>query len=217
MIGTASLILAGVGALGGAIGGAANRRKARETSSAYYDYATDFADAQAHSTIMDTAGGKALLKLSKQNAADNLEGIENRMAAGGATMENRLAARQANNESLDKVNMNLLQADEKNRRMWEDRKFALAGQEAKDMANSYLQAAQDWQSWGSAMGNAALAFGSTGLLGGASGAAEAASNAMRSGADYANLISGGLAPLTTPNTVRTAPVSGLKMKSSLSR
>ena len=159
-----TLGLAAGGALIGAIGSASNRRRGRDTTNAYYDYAEDFINSQAHSSIFDTAGGRALLKNAKSAYADNLEATYNRAVAGGATQENLLAARQANNELLDKVQMQLLQSDEARRNAWEKESLNAKANRANALASSYYQAAQDWQSWGAQIGNAALAFGSSNLL-----------------------------------------------------
>lgn len=172
ILATASLIAAGVGALGGAIGGAANRARARDAKNGYYDYAEDLLDSQYYRDPLTTVGNRSLIKAAKENHQDNLEAIENRAVAGGATMENQLAARQANNESLDKLYGQLLQGEDARRDNINRQKLGLAGQRANDEANSYLQAAQDWQSWGAAMGNAALSFGSSQLLGGGELSAE---------------------------------------------
>lgn len=162
------------GAAIGAIGSAANRGKLKRTGNAWYDYAQGVANTQANLTSFDTPGGKALLKLQDRQYKDNLESIENRMVAGGATMENALAARQANNESRDKVGLQLLQYDDKNRRAWQEKGLEIAGQRANFNMNNYRQAAEDWNQWGSQMAQAGLSLGSTGLLGGTASAAGAA-------------------------------------------
>ena len=193
---TLALIGAGIaaaGATGGAIGSAANRKKARNEKNAWYDYADSFARSQAQSSIFDTPGGKALLKLTGRDYDDNLDAIQNRAVAGGATMENMLAARQANNENRDKVHMQMLQSDEKRREGWNQQLLNLKGQRANDTANSYMQAAQDWQQWGGQMAQAGMSLMSSGLLGSAggavagSGAADAVQTGAGSGYQYAPL------------------------------
>jgi len=161
-----TLGIAAGGALIGSIGSAYNRRKAREEKNAYYDYANDVLTSMYYRDPLSRAGNKAILKEIKLNYADNLDAIQNRAIAGGATMENQLAARQANNENLDKVQTKLIQNEDERRDRIDQQKLSLKGQQANDTANGYLQAAQDWQSWGSQMANSALSFGSANLLGG---------------------------------------------------
>lgn len=148
----------------GAVGSSVNNARARKTMGKFYDYAEDFTNSQANRSTFDTAGGRALLKTVRQGQRDNLDAINNRAVAGGATMENQLAARQANNESLDRAGMQLVQMDERNRRAWEEKGLAFAGQRAADEANRYYQNAQNWQAWGSAMGNSLMDFGAVQLL-----------------------------------------------------
>ena len=190
---TLALIGAGAAAAGstiGAIGGAANRESARNASNAWYDYAEDFSRSQAASNIFDMPGTKALLKINDKNNADSLDAVSNQMMAGGATMENALAARQSVNERRDKVNMGLIQADQSRREAWNRQLMDIKGQRAKDEANSYLQAAQDWNQWGGQMAQAGMSVLNAGLLGGlGSGAAagEAGAEAAGSGLKFAPL------------------------------
>ena len=166
-------LAAGASAIG-SIGSAVNRKKAKNTMNSWYNYAEDFANTQRNLSTFDTPGGKSLLKIADRNYADNLDAINNRMVAGGATMENALAARQANNENRDKVNMQVLQADQKRRDAWDNQLLNLKGQRAEYTANNYLQAAQDWSQWGGQMASSLMSLGSTGLLGGAGSIADAA-------------------------------------------
>lgn len=169
ILSTAALIGAGLAAATGAAGGAINRKKGRDRQSAYYDYAEDMLRSQYYEDPFSTIGGRSLVKYAKQNAADAQEAIDNRMAAGGATFENALAARQANNENLDKVGIQLLQADETRRRGVQRDMLSLAGQRANAETNSYYQAAQDWNQWGQQTAGAFMSLGATDLLGGMGG------------------------------------------------
>lgn len=167
--GTIALIgagLAAAGATGGAIGSGVNRRNALDTKNAWYDYAEDYYKSQMYTSLYDTPGGKALLKLTDNQREDEIDALNNRIEAGGATMENALAARQALNENRDKMDMQVLQADEQNRRQWQNQLLNLKGQRASDTANSYYQAAQDWNQWGGQMAQAGMSLMNAGLLGG---------------------------------------------------
>lgn len=221
VLSTAALIGAGVAAAAGAAGGAINRKKGRDRQSAYYDYAEDLLNSQYYEDPFSTIGGRALIKGAKQNAADAQDAINNRMVAGGATFENALAARQANNENLDKVGIQLLQADDVRRRGVQRDMLSLAGQRANAESSAYYQAAQDWNQWGSQTANAFMSLGSTGLLGGSGAAGKwgsmadedvlggmgvAAKGLARE--DMMQPIIGGAPSLDTPGV--TVPLGGLR-------
>ena len=115
---------------------------------------------------LSTVGNRSLLKAAQKNYADNLDALNNRAVAGGATFENALAARQANNENLDKVYGQLLQGEDARRDRISAQRMQLDSQHSQAVQNGYLQAAQDWQQWGGQMAQAALAYGSSDLLSG---------------------------------------------------
>ena len=166
MLSTGALIASGLIAAGGAGLSAYKRGQGLDATNSYYDYAEDVARSNMYGSLFNTTGGKALLKLTNKNYKDTQEAINNQMLAGGATVENTLAARQANNENRDKVNMQILQADDQNRRSWEKQLIGLKGQRANAIASAYNQAASDWSQWGAAGAQALLSYGSSGLLGG---------------------------------------------------
>ena len=188
---TAALIGAGLAAAGGAVGGAVNKSKAKKTTNAFYDYAEDFANTQRNLSTFDTLGGKSLLKISDSNKLKEIAALNNRAVAGGATMENQLAARQALNENQDKLHMQMLQQDQRRKDSWDNQLLSLKGQRAEYTANNYLQAAQDWNQWGGQMASSLLSLGSTGLLGGMGGLGAGAASAMAAGVNPADVAGSG--------------------------
>ena len=168
--------LAAGGALGGAIGSGANMRKLKNTGEAYYDYARGVARQEQYNSIFDSAYGKSLLKLQDMRDKKDLDAVQNRAIAGGATVENQLAARQSINENRDRTNMQLIQYDDRNRRAWKEKDLDLAGQQANFRMNNYRQAAQDWNQWGGQMAQAGMSLMSSGLLNGMGGLGGAASS-----------------------------------------
>lgn len=161
-------LAAGASAIGSGVG-AYKRNQGNKAQNAFYDYAQDFANTQRNLSTFDTLGGKSLLKISDSNKLKEIAALNNRAVAGGATMENQLAARQALNESQDKMHMQMLQADQKRKDAWDNQLINLKGQQAQFNANRYYQAAQDWNQWGGQMASSLLSLGSTGLLGGMGG------------------------------------------------
>lgn len=179
--GTIALIGAGIaaaGATGGAIGSSANRKKAREEEQRYYQSAMDYLNSMYYRDPLTTVGNRSLIKQVKKNYEDNLDALQNRAVAGGATMENALAARQANNENLDKVYTTLLQGEDARRDRISAQKMSLEGQHSQNIQNGFYQAAQDWQQWGGQMAQAGMSLMSSGLLGDAGGAAESAGGGL---------------------------------------
>ena len=104
---TALLVAAGVsgglGVIGSGVGaavGASNVKKAREEEAKSYKDAKSFLDSQYYRDPLTSVGNKALLKNMDERMRDQADALENRAAAGGATMENQLAARQMSNRTM---------------------------------------------------------------------------------------------------------------------
>jgi len=159
---------AGLGVLGSTIasaGASANVGKARKEERDSYRRARGFLDSEYYRDPLSTVGNRALLKSLDERVRDNREAVENQIAAGGGTMENRLAAMQAGNNAVGSVYTNLLQSEDARRQNINNQKLQLDMQHSSNIQNSYLQNAQNWQAWGAQMGNAGMQFGSSMLLG----------------------------------------------------
>ena len=205
---TLALIGAGVaaaGATGGAIGSSVNRKKARNEEARNYQNAKSYLNSMYYRDPLSTVGNRSLLKAVKENYADNLDALNNRMIAGGATMENQLAARQANNENLDKVYGQMLQGEDARRDRISGQLLDLENRHSSAVQGSYMQAAQDWQQWGGQMAQAGMSLMSSGLLGGVGGAAGGAA-AEAAGAGVGAEAAGAgyqFAPLAPPQKAQS--------------
>ncbi|MBQ9476023.1 MAG: hypothetical protein IJU69_07255 [Bacteroidales bacterium] len=166
LIGGAAAAIAGSTA--GAIGSAVNNRKAQQERTRIYDKSRSFLDSQYYRDPLSTTGNRALLKSMDQRLRDQNEALENRAVAGGATMENQLAARKANNETMSNVYTNLLMGEDARRDAINQQKLQLDQQYSQGVQESYLQNAQNWQSWGTQMAQAGMNLASAGLLSGGS-------------------------------------------------
>lgn len=165
--GTLALIGLGVAAAGataGAVGSAADNRKAQEERTRMYNQSRDFLTSQYYRDPLSTIGNKTLLKSAKQAYKDNLDAINNRMAAGGATIENQLAARQANNEGMDRLYGQLLRGEDARRDAINQQRLQLDQNYSAGVQQSYIQNAQNWQSWGSQMAQSGMSLATSGLL-----------------------------------------------------
>ena len=160
-----SLGVAGASALGGAIGSAANTAKARREESRMYNEAKGFLNSQYYRDPLSTVGNRSILKRLDERMKDAQDAINNRAVAGGATFENQLAARQSANETMSGVYSNLLQGEDARRDRLNAQRLGLDMQHSANVQNNFMQNAQNWQAWGSAMGGAAMDFGNAALLG----------------------------------------------------
>lgn len=157
------------GATAGAIGSAVKTKNAKDESSRSYKDAKSFLESQYYRDPLSTVGNKSLLKSAKQAYKDNLDAVDNRMVAGGATMENQLAARQATNEGMDRLYGQLLLGEDARRdsiaqqRLQLDQNYSLAKQQ------DYYRSAQNWQAWGSQVYNAGMSVAQSSLLNGYGG------------------------------------------------
>jgi hypothetical protein len=154
-----------LGATGGAIGAASKNRKAREEERNSYNKARNYLDSEYYRSPLTSLGNKAILKTLDERMEDDSDALENRAAAGGATMENRLAARGANNRTMSSVYTQLLQGEDARRQSISNQRLALDQQHSANVQNGYINDARNWQAWGAAMGNAGMQLGSSLLLG----------------------------------------------------
>lgn len=159
-----SLIVSGLIAAGSAGMSAYNRAKADRERQANYENARSYLNSLYYRDPLSTVGNQALLKTVRQNHADEIDAVQNRMAAGGGTMENALAARQASNEGLDKVYNQLLMGEDARRDRIDQQRLALDQQNSAAIQGSYRQAAQDWQAWGAQTAGAVMSYGTANLL-----------------------------------------------------
>lgn len=199
MAATAALIAAGIAAAAataGAVGNAVNREKANAERSRVYKESKNILNSEYYRDPLSSVGNKALLKSLDQRMQDSTKAMENRAVAGGATYENQLAARKANNETMSRVFTNLLQGEDARKAAITQQQLQLDQRYSAGVQASYLQAAQNWQAWGTQMANAALSYGSSSLLGGA-------------GAGFGSGVSSVGSASTMPNNYVTGGGNGL--------
>lgn len=164
---TASLIAAGIAAAAataGAVGSAVNTSNAQKERSRSYKQAKDFLNTEYYRDPLSSVGNRALLKTMDERLKEQNEAMENRAAAGGATMENQLAMKQAGNRAMSNVYTTLLQGEDARRDAIRRQQMQLDQNYSQGVQMDYRQSAQDWQSWGSQMANAAMSYGSADLL-----------------------------------------------------
>lgn len=188
--GTLALIGLGVAAAGataGAIGSSVNNRKAQEERTRIYNQSKNFLSSEYYRDPLSSISNRTLLKTMDQRLRDQNDALQNRAVAGGATMENQLAARKANNEAMSNVYSNLLMGEDARRQAINQQKLQLDQQYSQGTQMSYLQNAQNWQAWGTQMAQAGMSVASSGLLSGAGTAGAAGAAGTAGGARFAPL------------------------------
>lgn len=161
----ASAITSGVGA-GIAAG---KNKKAREEEGRMFNQSMSTLDMMRYQDPLTMAGNKSLLKLRDEQRQDNLDAMQNRAAAGGATYENQLAAMKNENRADSEFTARLLQSEDARRMALDQQKLNLQQQHSQNVQNNYNQDAQNWNNWGAATAGAFADFGSTALYAGMKG------------------------------------------------
>lgn len=109
-----SLILAGIGALTSAIGTgiqAYQNKKADEIAEKNYQQQRGSLLTDMYANPLDSVANKALLSQMDRRLDKQEEAVANQAAAGGATFENTLAAKQASNEAMADVVSGIMQGE----------------------------------------------------------------------------------------------------------
>jgi len=202
---TAALLISAGVAAAGAAGSAYNRNKAKNEELRSYQEARDFLNSQYYRDPLTTVGNRSLLKAASERYDKNLDAINNRMAAGGGTMENALAARQSNNEGMSRLYGQLLQGEDARRDRINAQKLQLDQNHSSALQANYRQAAQDWQQWGAQTSSALMSYGSASLLG--NGAEVAGAGAVADSVPPDGLVEM-YAPIRSPKAISQG-VTGL--------
>lgn len=140
-------------------------KAAREEEQKAYDRTRLALDADRYRSPFDSYANKLLLKSLDQRVRDISDAEDNRALAGGATAENRLAARESMNKLISNTYDNALAGEDARQQAIRNQLLALDNQHSQNIANNYIQDANNWQQWGSNMSNALAQFGISSLIG----------------------------------------------------
>jgi hypothetical protein len=172
---------------------AAKNAKARREEKRNYNEQQGLLAYQQFRSPLDSISNRAIFKTMDERLKENTEAIENQAAAGGATTENVLAAKQKNNQIISNVGTNLLQAEEARQNRIQNQQMALNEQHSNAVQQGYRADAQNWKDWGQSTSQALMSYGMTNYLGGssalASGSASANHVPLQSASDNTNLTS----------------------------
>ena len=118
---------------------------------------------------------KPLLTQMERTLQKNEQKIENQATAGGATVENVLAAKQASNEAMADVYSNVLQADQQRRDAYTQQLLNLDSQRTAQQMAAKQASGQAWANLGTSL------FGGLTTLGG---------SMIESGTSFGQLLKG---------------------------
>lgn len=113
---------------------------------------------------LDNPGSQAYLKKLDQTIKDNTKATENTAAATGATQENVLAAKQANNEVVSDAVGGLIQNEDNRKQQVKQNYFTTKTNLSGQQMNQNSQKAQNWQNIAAGIGQAAGSLASAYLM-----------------------------------------------------
>ena len=163
------LIAAGVAALaagGSAIAGArANRKNARILSEMDRENEATYLQ-EYYRGALDNEGARAYLKRLDEKLEDNNTAIDNQATASGATHENRLAAKQANNEVMSDAIAGLVEKEDNRKLAVQDRYFNTKASLKTGQMSQNAAVANNWANLGAGISSAAGSLAASYLMGG---------------------------------------------------
>lgn len=161
-------ILAGVGAAANAIGAGINayqNSQANKLAEENYKATRQRLLTDMYANPLDSVANKALLSQMDRRLNKREEAIQNQAAAGGATFENTLAAKQASNEAMADVVSGIMQGEQARQDAFREQLLNLDSQRTAQQIAAKQQAGQGWMSLMSGLGGSLTTLGGT-LLGG---------------------------------------------------
>lgn len=142
-----SLILAGAGLVASAIGAGINayqNAKANKLAEEHYDNVRGRLLTDMYANPLESVSNKALLSQMDRRLEKQVEAVENRAAAGGATFENTLAAKQAGNEMMADVVSGIMQGETARRDAIQNQLLNLDSQRTAQQIAAKQQSGQNW-------------------------------------------------------------------------
>lgn len=144
--------------LAGALGQTFSNAKAQKIQQQSYQDSRGRLLTDLYTSPLDSVSNQALLRQMDERIAKNNEAIANRAAAGGATFENTLAAKQAGNEAITNAYSNLLQAEDQRRRGVNNQLLALDTRNAQANIAAAQANGKAWNDWGSTLASGMLDY-----------------------------------------------------------
>lgn len=159
-----SLILAGLGLATSAIGAgiqAAQNAKANKLAEENYNKTRGQLLTDMYANPLDSVANKALLSQMDRRLEKQNEAVENQAAAGGATFENTLAAKQAGNDAMADVVSGMLQGETARRDAYRSQLLNLDSQRTAQQMEAKRQSGAGWASLANNVSGAFTNLGGT--------------------------------------------------------
>ena len=166
-----SLVLTGLGLLASGVGAGINAYKNAQSNKMAETYSNKLRGlilTDKYSSPFDNMTTKGFLSQMDRRLKKNNEAVENRAAAGGATFENVLAAKQAGNETMADAMSGLMQAESARQSALNQQLLSLEQQRSAQKIAANQAAGQMWSSLGnnffdsmSTLGGSMLESGTT--------------------------------------------------------
>lgn len=159
-----SLILAGAGLAASAIGAGINafqNAKANKLAEENYNNVRGRLLTDMYANPLDSVANKALLSQMGRRLDKQEEAVTNRAAAGGATFENTLAAKQAGNEAMADVVSGIMQGETARQDAFKNQLLNLDSQRVAQRMSAMQQAGAGWASLGNNVSGALTTLGGT--------------------------------------------------------
>lgn len=142
-------ILAGIGGAASMIGAGINsfqNAKANQLAEDNYNKQRGQLLTDMYANPLDSVANKALLSQMDRRLNKQEEAIANQAAAGGATFENTLAAKQASNEAMADVVSGIMQGEQARRDTFRQQLLNLDSQRTAQQIAAKQQAGAGWMS-----------------------------------------------------------------------
>ena len=159
-----SLILAGVGLLGSAIGTgikAYQNSRANKLAEDNYNQTRGRLLSDMYTNPLDLVANKALLSQMDRRLNKREEAVANQAAASGATFENTLAAKQASNEAMADVVSGMMQGEQARQDAYRNQLLNLDSQRTAQQIEAKRQSGEAWAGLGNNFSSAMTTLGGT--------------------------------------------------------
>lgn len=159
-----SLILAGAGLAASAIGAGINafqNAKANKLAEENYNRQRGMLLTDMYANPLDSVANKALLSQMDRRLNKQEEAVANQAAAGGATFENVLAAKQASNEAMADVVSGIMQGEQARQDRIKGQLLNLDSQRTAQQIAAKQQSGAGWASLGNNVAGAFTTLGGT--------------------------------------------------------
>lgn len=138
-----SLIGMGASAIGSGINAYQNS-KANKLAEENYNNTRERLLTDMYANPLDSVANKALLSQMDRRLNKREEAIENQAAAGGATFENTLAAKQASNEAMADVVSGIMQGEQARQDSFKSQLLDLDSKRTAQQIAAKQQSGQNW-------------------------------------------------------------------------